>query len=97
MSIESTGRSRDEKKRASAPVPALPKRALVPAEDLPPRLLYSRKQVAHALGGVDVSYVRRLERAGVLKGIRLDKRKATAMVFFRAQDVIALIEDAADA
>jgi hypothetical protein len=60
------------------------------------RLLYSREQVAELLGGISVHTVRRLEAAGRLRPVRLT-RSPTAMVFFRAQDVLALIEEADDA
>jgi hypothetical protein len=53
-------------------------------------LLYTRKQVAKLLGDVDVSYVRRLEQEGVIKGFRLT-RSPSARVFFRAEDVKHLI------
>jgi hypothetical protein len=59
------------------------------------RLLYSRRQVAELLGGVDISYIRRLEKAGRLKPVRLT-RSPSAMAFYRAQDVAALVEEAAD-
>jgi hypothetical protein len=39
----------------------------------------------------------RLEKQGVLRPIRLNKHSPTAQVFFRAADVHALVEEAADA
>jgi DNA-binding transcriptional MerR regulator len=57
------------------------------------RLLYTRRQVAELLGGCDVSTVRRLEKQGRLKAVRLTK-SATGMVYFRADDVIALVAEA---
>jgi hypothetical protein len=57
------------------------------------QLLLSRKDAA-ALLGVTVSYVQSLERAGMLKGLRLS-RSATAMVFFKRSDIVALVEQAA--
>ncbi len=57
------------------------------------RLLYSREQVAGMLGGVSIATVRRLEREGRLKPVRLS-RSPTAMVFFRAADVEVMIEEA---
>jgi hypothetical protein len=59
-------------------------------------LLLTRQQVAQLLGGVDVSFVRRLEKSGRLKPIRLT-RSPTAMVFHRKADVMALVEEAGDA
>lgn len=64
-----------------------------PQEASSPRLLYSREQVAEMLGGVSIATVRRLEREGRLKPVRLS-RSPTAMVFFRASNVQALIADA---
>jgi len=64
--------------------------------DSAPPLLYSRRQLAQRLGPVDVSFVRRLEKAGRLKGIRLT-RSPSAMVFFRAEDIDRLIREADDA
>jgi len=57
------------------------------------RLLFSREQTAEVLGGVSIATIRRLEREGRLKPIRLS-RSPTAMVFFRASDVQALIAEA---
>jgi len=86
MSIESTGRSRDEKKRASAP-------ASDPDDDL---TLYTRRQVAELLGKRSIAYVKRLEALGLLRGIRpAGRHKPTAMVMFRRKQVLALIEEAA--
>ncbi len=59
----------------------------------PERLLHTREQVAEMLGGVSIATIRRLEREGRLKAIRLS-RSPTAMVFFRAADVEAMIEEA---
>ena len=61
----------------------------------PERLLYTREQVAQLLGGVSIATVRRLEREGQLRPVRLS-RSPTAMVFFRASDVRALVEEADD-
>jgi hypothetical protein len=62
----------------------------------PERLLYSRRQVAALLGGVDISYIRRLELAGKLRAVRLG-RSSSSMAFYRATDVAALIEEATNA
>jgi hypothetical protein len=59
------------------------------------QLLFSREQVAQMLGGISIATVRRLEHEGRLKPVRLS-RSPTAMVFFRASDVDALIDEAAD-
>jgi hypothetical protein len=63
-------------------------------ERAPDRLIFTRRQVAQLLGGIDTSTVRRLERDGRLRPIRLTGRK-TGQVFFRAEDVYALIASAA--
>jgi hypothetical protein len=57
------------------------------------QLLYTRGQVAKMLGGVSIATIRRLESERRLKSIRLSK-SPTAMVFFKASDVHALIEEA---
>jgi hypothetical protein len=62
----------------------------------PERLLFSRAQVAALLGGVSSATVRRMEREGRLRPIRLTGRP-TGQVFFRAVDVLALVEEASDA
>jgi DNA-binding transcriptional MerR regulator len=54
------------------------------------QLLLTRKQVAHLLGGIDISTIRRLEREGTLKPLRLS-RSSTGMVFFAARDVDRLV------
>jgi hypothetical protein len=61
----------------------------------PEQLLLTRRSVARMLGNVDVSYVRRLERSGRLRAVRLS-RSPSSMVFFRTEDVLALIAEAAD-
>jgi predicted site-specific integrase-resolvase len=60
------------------------------------RLLLTRKQVAKLLGNVDVSTIRRLERAGRLKAVRLTK-SPSGKVFFRREDVLRLVQETADA
>jgi hypothetical protein len=45
------------------------------------------------LGGVDVSYIRRLEDEGILHGIRLT-RSPSAQVFFRLDEIKALVANA---
>jgi DNA-binding transcriptional MerR regulator len=57
------------------------------------QLLYTRKQVARLLGNVSTATVRRLEREGRLRGVRLSKSRL-GTVFFRADDVLAFIEEA---
>jgi hypothetical protein len=58
------------------------------------RLLYSREQVAELLGGISTATVRRLEREGRLRPIRLTGRNS-GQVFFKATDVRTLIEEVA--
>ncbi len=60
------------------------------------QLLYTRRQVAQLLGGVDVSTVRRLEKEGRLKGKRLTK-STSGMVFFTAENVQEVVDEAIDA
>jgi hypothetical protein len=64
-------------------------------EKFPDQLLFTRAQVARLLGGVDVSTVRRLERDGRLRPIRLNKKSTSGMVFFAASDVNRLVEELA--
>jgi hypothetical protein len=59
------------------------------------RLLYSREQAAEQLGGVSTDTVRRLERQGRLKPVRLTGSR-TGKVFYRAEQVHALIEQPDD-
>ena len=54
-------------------------------------LLYTREQVATLLGGISTATIRRMERAGRLRPIRLTGRN-TGQVFFKASDVHALVE-----
>ena len=68
------------------------KRKTTSSEKLEP-LLLTRQQVAQLLGNVHVSFVRRLENAKRLKPVRIT-RSPTAMVFFHARDVLALVEEA---
>ena len=63
--------------------------------ETPARLIYSRQQVAEMLGGISTASVRRLEREGRLQPIRLG-RSPTAMVFFRASDIEALVAGVAN-
>ena len=68
--------------------------SLAMADNVPSPFLYSRQQVAHLLGDVDVSFVRRLEKAGRLKAVRLT-RSPSAMAFYTAENVAALVADVA--
>jgi hypothetical protein len=63
----------------------------------PARLLYTRRQTAELLGNVHLATIRRLEKAGRLKPVRLNRNSRLAMVFYRARDVQALVEEAGDA
>ena len=58
------------------------------------QLLYSRKQACRLLGNVNPSYLRRLEKAGRLKVIRLSGSKQS-MAFYRLPDLTALVEQGA--
>jgi len=66
---------------------------LAPAIDEPP-LLYTRAQAARLLN-CSVGSIIRLQRSGKLPGIRLAGR--SGQVYFRRDDLFALLEDAADA
>lgn len=59
-------------------------------------LLYSRKEAARLLGNVSIATIIRLEQQGRLKPIRLS-RSPSAQIFFKASDLIALVEEAANA
>lgn len=56
--------------------------------------LYTRRQAARLLGGVDVSTIRRLEQSGKLKPIRLTRPRG--QVFFSIENLKALIEAASN-
>ena len=55
------------------------------------QLLYSRRQTAHALGGISIATVIRLENRGLLTKVRLAGVPSGA-VFHRAEQVRALAE-----
>jgi hypothetical protein len=59
-------------------------------------LVVPRTTTAALLGGVDVSTIRRLEKAGLLTPIRLNKRSATGQVFYSYAEVVALAEGGHD-
>jgi hypothetical protein len=44
--------------------------------------LYPREQARQILGGVSIATLKRLEKVGVLKPVRLNKRSPTAQVFY---------------
>jgi hypothetical protein len=56
-----------------------------------PRLLYSREQTRHALGGVSLATVQRLEQRGLLDKVRL-AGSASGAVFHHAWQVQALAQ-----
>ena len=60
-----------------------------------PRLLYSRQQTRHVLGGVSLATVQRIENAGLLDKIVL-AGSPTGMVFHRAEQVHALAQGGGD-
>jgi hypothetical protein len=62
----------------------------------PERLLFSREQVAALLGGISTATVRRMEREGRLRPIRLTGR-STGQVFYSATSVLHLVQEAGDA
>jgi len=55
------------------------------------RLLYTRRQVAEMLGGVDIATIRRLEQQRKLTPVRLTGKKNSGQVFFKHENVVALI------
>lgn len=59
-------------------------------------LLVSRKQAAELLGGVAIATIKRLEKAGVLRGRRLNRYSPTAQVFYSYDNVVAAATGAAD-
>ena len=73
-----------------------PRRAIAPTAPKPKpvyavqRLLYSREQAGHALGGVSISTIIRLEREGVLTPIKLLPEKTNAQTFYRVEEIEAL-------
>ena len=44
--------------------------------------LYPREQARQILGGISIATLKRLEKASVLKPIRLNRRSPTAQVFY---------------
>jgi hypothetical protein len=62
----------------------------------PKPLLVSRKQAAELLGGVAIATIKRLEKAGVLRGRRLNRYSPTAQVFYSYDNVVAAATGAAD-
>lgn len=61
-----------------------------PAKKSPP-LLYSRAQVQHMLGDISRHTLWRLEKRGKLQAVRLNPGANQARVFYRHDDVMALI------
>jgi len=59
------------------------------ADDPDAPLIYSRKQSRKKLGDISDSSIKRLEEQGLLSPIRLS-RSPTAMVFYAADQVLAL-------
>jgi hypothetical protein len=57
----------------------------------PRRLLYSRNQSRHVLGGISLTQLIRLEQAGLLRRVR-PSGKPTGRVFNPAEDVHAVAE-----
>jgi hypothetical protein len=77
----------------SAKKPEPPKsRARKPKTIDPNQLLYSRAQVSTMLGGVHPATVARLEEAGKLRAVRLAPEKENCRVYYRREDVLALID-----
>jgi hypothetical protein len=59
--------------------------------------LFNRRRTARILGDVHVSTIIRLERRGLLHPIRLNKHAQTGQVFYRVEEVMALLQGANDA
>jgi hypothetical protein len=49
--------------------------------------LYPREHARQILGGISIATLARLEKAGVLKPIRLNKRSPTAQVFYKGRNL----------
>jgi hypothetical protein len=49
--------------------------------------LYPRKQARQILGDISIATLARLEKAGVLKPIRLNKHSPTAQVFYTGSNL----------
>ena len=58
----------------------------------PQPLLYSREQARRLLGGVSSAMLKRLEAAGELTAVRLNKRSPVGQVFYRRAQVLALAQ-----
>jgi hypothetical protein len=56
------------------------------------QLLFSRAQVCTMLGGVHPATVARLEAGGKLRAIRLAPEKENCRVYYRREDVLALVD-----
>jgi hypothetical protein len=69
--------------------------AKAPNTSAPQQLLYTRQQVRVMLGNVSYATVRRLEKAGELKPIRLKRNRPTARVYYKAANVLALANEGA--
>jgi hypothetical protein len=67
------------------------------AASVPDRLLFPRKETQHILGGVSLRIIKEMEADGRLTPVRLNKRSATAQVFHRRSEVLALAQAADDA
>jgi len=55
--------------------------------------LYPREQARQILGGVSIATLLRLEKAGLLKPIRLNKRSPTAQVFYKGANLREAMHD----
>jgi hypothetical protein len=55
--------------------------------------LYPREQARHILGGVSIATLKRLEKVGVLKPIRLNKRSPAAQVFYMGVNLREAMQD----
>lgn len=60
-------------------------------------LLYSRNQVREMLGGVSRHTLWRLEKAGKLRAVHLNRRSSKARVFYRHDEIMALVGGSANA
>jgi DNA-binding transcriptional MerR regulator len=49
--------------------------------------LYPRDEASSFLGGVSVPTLRRMEKQGILKPIRLNKRSPTAQVYYSGRNI----------
>jgi hypothetical protein len=82
-----------KKSKFVEPIGASPRKASLISRDQEVQpLIVPRTLTEKLLGGVGNSYVRRLEKMGVLTPIRINPRSPVAMVFHSYAEVLALAQ-----